>query len=168
MRLTRTAQFRKSVAALLESQRRRCSRLVSHRNAMCHPNSSAVLPRFIQSAAYGAESRATPTSFLRSMRPDTRATSTCERLLIFTSPIMRSSPCRIGVFSLASKWTSCTRPCSSPVHVPIWLLSTFTKSDRDAINVALIKPDRIVRRRTRRHYCGLASRIAPEPRGRVK
>jgi TonB family protein len=57
---------------------------------------------------------------------------------------------------------------ASPVHVPIRLLSTFTKSDRDAINVALIKPDRIVRRRTRRHYCGLASRIAPEPRGRVK
>lgn len=30
------------------------------------------------------------------------------------------------------------------------------------------QPDRIVRRRTRRHYCGLASRIAPERRGRVK
>ena len=30
------------------------------------------------------------------------------------------------------------------------------------------EPDRIVRRRTRRHYCGLASRIAPERRGRVK
>ena len=30
------------------------------------------------------------------------------------------------------------------------------------------EPDRIVRRRTRRHYCGLASRIAPERSGRVK